>query len=197
VLRAAAALLGSLCRTMGESLAGQLLLAAPNLADPNFARTVVLIGVHSSEGAMGLVLNRPSELTVGEAVPELEGAVAREEPLYLGGPVQTSAIVCLAEFLDPAGAGLLVLGRIGFPSRDTDLASLSDSTGRTRAFAGFAGWGEGQLEGEISDGDWIAAAALAEDVFTDSPADLWSRALVRKGGSFALLARMPLDPSMN
>jgi putative transcriptional regulator len=182
---------------MGESLAGQLLLAAPNLADPNFARTVVLVGVHSSEGAMGVVLNRPSELTVAESVPELEGAVAGDEPLYIGGPVQTSSIVCLAEFVDPRGAGLLVLGRIGFPARDADLASLSDATVRTRAFAGFAGWGEGQLEDEVDNGDWIAAAALAEDIFTDSPADLWSRALARKGGSFALLARMPLDPSVN
>ncbi len=182
---------------MTETLAGQLLLAAPNLNDPNFARSVVLIGVHSSEGAMGVVLNRPSELTVAETIPELEGAVADGEPLYLGGPVQRSSVVCLAEFVDPAPAGLLVLGRIGFPARDADLASLRETTTRTRAFAGFAGWGEGQLEGEVENGDWISGAALAEDIFTNSPADLWSRALERKGGSFALLARMPLDPSMN
>jgi putative transcriptional regulator len=182
---------------MDESLAGQLLLAAPNLADPNFARTVVLIGVHSSEGAMGLVLNRPTDMTVADAVPELDGAVASDEPLYWGGPVQRSAIVCLAEFLDPTPAGMLVLGRIGFPARDTDLDALRDATARTRAFAGFAGWGEGQLDAELENGDWIAEAALAEDVFTEVPAELWSRVLARKGGSFALLARMPLDPSLN
>jgi putative transcriptional regulator len=182
---------------MAESLAGQLLLAAPNLIDPNFARSVVLIGVHSSDGAMGVVLNRPSEVTVAQAIPELEGAVAADEPLYLGGPVQRNSVVCLAEFVDPSPAGLLVLGRIGFPAHDADLQLLQGSTTRTRAFAGFAGWGEGQLEGEIEGGDWIDGAALAEDVFTDSPADLWSRVLARKGGSFALLARMPLDPSMN
>src|SRR5437660_2032502 len=160
---------------MAESLAGQLLLAAPNLADPNFARAVVLIGVHSSDGAMGLVLNRPSEMTVADTVPELNAAVAADEPLYLGGPVQRSAIVCLAEFLDPSPAGLLVLGRIGFPAADADLGALSEATERTRAFAGFAGWGEGQLDSEVEDGDWIAQAALAEDVFTDTPTDLWSR----------------------
>jgi putative transcriptional regulator len=182
---------------MDESLAGQLLLAAPNLADPNFTRSVVLIGVHSSDGAMGLILNRPSELIAADAVPELEGAVADGERLYIGGPVQRGAIVCLAEFLDPAPAGLFVLGRIGFPARDADLAALADSTARTRAFAGFAGWGEGQLEAEIENGDWIADAALAEDVFTDDPDALWSHVLERKGGSFALLARMPLDPSVN
>lgn len=182
---------------MEESLAGQLLLAAPNLADPNFARTVVLIGVHSDDGAMGLVLNRPSEVTVADAVPELGCAVGDDEPLYIGGPVQRSAIVCLAEFLDPTPAGLLVLGRIGFPARDADLGELSEATARTRAFAGFAGWGEGQLEAEIENGDWIAQAALAEDVFTDDPSELWGRVLSRKGGSFALLARMPIDPSVN
>jgi putative transcriptional regulator len=182
---------------MEESLAGQLLLAAPTLLDPNFARSVVLVGAHSSEGAMGVVLNRPSELTVADAVPELGDAVAPEDLLYLGGPVQPSAIVCLAEFVDPEPAGLLVLGRIGFPAREADLSALGETTARTRAFAGFAGWGEGQLEGEIAEGDWITAAALAEDVFTDSPADLWSRTLTRKGGSFALLARMPVDPSVN
>ena len=182
---------------MAESLAGQLLLAAPNLADPNFARTVVLIGVHSSDGAMGLVLNRPSELTIADAVPELDGAVSGGEALYLGGPVQRSAIVCLAEFLDPTPAGLLVLGRIGFPARDADLGALGEATARTRAYAGFAGWGEGQLEAEMENGDWIPQAALAEDVFTEEPADLWGRVLARKGGSFALLARMPIDPRVN
>jgi putative transcriptional regulator len=182
---------------MEESLAGQLLLAAPNLADPNFARTVVLIGVHSDDGAMGLVLNRPSELIAADAVPELDGAIADGEPLYIGGPVQRSAIVCLAEFLDPTPAGLLVLGRIGFPARDADLGELREATARTRAYAGFAGWGEGQLEAELENGDWIAQAALAEDVFTDDPEELWGRVLARKGGSFALLARMPIDPSVN
>ena len=100
---------------MDDSLAGQLLLASPALDDPNFRRTVVLIGVHSEEGAMGVVLNRPSEVTVGEAVPQLEQAVAEREPVYVGGPVQPTSIVFLAEFLDPSLAGLLVLGRIGFP----------------------------------------------------------------------------------
>jgi putative transcriptional regulator len=182
---------------MAESLAGQLLLAAPTLGDPNFARTVVLIGMHTEDGAMGVILNRPSTMTVAEAVPELERAVGEQEQLYLGGPVQRGSIVCLSEFLDPSPAGLLVLGRIGFPAADADLATLVDATARTRAFAGFAGWGEGQLDSEVENGDWIAQAALAEDVFTDAPDELWSRVLARKGGGFALLARMPPDPSMN
>ncbi len=182
---------------MDDSLAGQLLLASPALDDPNFRRTVVLIGVHSEEGAMGVVLNRPSEVTVGEAVPQLEQAVAEREPVYVGGPVQPTSIVFLAEFLDPSPAGLLVLGRIGFPAPDADIDELTDATARARVFAGYAGWGEGQLDAEVDHGDWIAQTALPEDVFTDVPSELWSSVLTRKGGGYALLARMPIDPSVN
>jgi putative transcriptional regulator len=182
---------------MEESLAGQLLLASPALQDPNFERTVVLIGVHSEEGAMGVVLNRPSAVTVGEAAPQLEEAVGESDPVYIGGPVQPSSIVFLAEFLDPSPAGLIVLGRIGFPAPDAELEQISEATERVRVFAGFAGWGEGQLEAEIDQGDWIADQAQPEDVFTDDPQQLWSNVLTRKGGSYALLARMPPDPSVN
>jgi putative transcriptional regulator len=182
---------------MAESLAGQLLLASPSLHDPNFARTVVLVGVHNEEGAMGVVLNRPSTVTVREAVPQLEPAVDELAPVYVGGPVQPTSVVCLAEFLDPSLAELLVLGRIGFPAPDTGLEELADSTARRRVFAGYAGWGDGQLDAEVDQGDWIAQVALPEDVFSDVPEDLWGSVLTRKGGSYALLARMPADPSVN
>jgi putative transcriptional regulator len=182
---------------MEESLAGQLLLASPALRDPNFARTVVLVSVHSEQGAMGVVLNRPSAVTVGEAVPQLEQAVAEREPVYVGGPVQPSSIVFLAEFLDPSLAGLLVFGRVGFPAPDAAIDELTEATARRRVFAGYAGWGEGQLDTEVDQGDWIAQAALPEDVFTEIPRELWSRVLTRKGGSYALIARMPTDPSVN
>jgi len=182
---------------MAESLVGQLLLASPALADPNFARTVVLVGAHDQDGAMGIVLNRPSSVTVGDAVPQLEDSVGSTEPVFVGGPVQPGAIVLVAEFDDPADAGLLVLGRIGFPSADTDLDALADATSRGRVFAGYAGWGAEQLDAEIDNGDWIADAALPDDVFTDTPEDLWSGVLRRKGGSYALIARMPPDPSVN
>ncbi len=182
---------------MDESLAGQLLLASPSLRDPNFERSVVLIGVHSADGAMGIVLNRPSDVTVGEAAPQLEEAVSDSERVYVGGPVQPSSIVFLAEFLDPTPAGLLVLGRIGFPTPEAEIGELSQATERGRVFAGFAGWDEGQLEAEIAQGDWIAQAALPDDVFTEVPERLWSDVLTRMGGSYALVARMPADPSVN
>jgi putative transcriptional regulator len=92
---------------------------------------------------------------------------------------------------------MLVVGRIGFPAADADLEQLAQATTRRRVFAGFAGWGEGQLDAEVDHGDWIAHGALPEDVFTEVPAELWSKVLTRKGGSYALIARMPLDPGMN
>jgi putative transcriptional regulator len=182
---------------MEESLSGQLLLASPALLDPNFRRAVVLVGIHSEEGAMGVVLNRPSPVTVGEAVPQLEQAVAERERVFVGGPVQGTSVVFLAEFIDPELAGLLVLGRIGFPAPDADVQELAEATARTRVFAGYAGWGEGQLDEEVQQGDWIADAALPDDVFTDAPEELWSSVLTRKGGSYALIARMPADPRVN
>ncbi len=182
---------------MEESLSGQLLLASPTLRDPNFERSVVLIGMHSEDGAMGVVLNRPSAVTVGEAVPQLEQAVAEEEPVYVGGPVQPAAIVCLAEFVDPEPAGLLVLGRIGFPAPDTGIEELTEATTRRRVFAGYAGWSGGQLDEEFDNGDWITDLASPDDIFTEEPAELWSAVLRRKGGGYALLARMPADPTVN
>lgn len=182
---------------MAESLAGQLLLASPSLRDPNFLRTVVLIGVHNEEGAMGVVLNRPSTVTVGDAVPQLGAAVDEREPLFVGGPVQPTSVVFLGEFLDPSVAELLVLGRIGFPAPGTGAEELAEATARRRIFAGYAGWGEGQLDAELDQGDWIADAAVPEDVFCEVPQQLWSSVLTRKGGSYALLARMPPDPSVN
>jgi len=182
---------------MEQSFAGKLLLAAPTLRDPNFARTVVLVGVHNEEGAMGVVLNRPSQVPVAEAVPQLEQAVGDEEPVYVGGPVQQSSIVCLAEFLDPTPAGLIVLGRIGFPSPEIDIDELTEVTERRRVFAGYAGWGGGQLDEELEQGDWIPHPAVPEDIFTTAPEELWSMVLARKGGSYALLARMPANPNLN
>lgn len=179
-----------------ESLRGHLLVAAPSLVDPNFRRSVVLVGEHGEEGALGVVLNRPSELTVSEAVPPL-GALAGDEALvWVGGPVQPQAIVVLGEFEEPDRAAALVLGSIGFLPGEIepdDLGALS----RARVFAGYAGWGPGQLESELAEESWIVEPAVPDDVFYDEADELWSEVLRRKGGPFAVLALMPPDPSLN
>jgi len=175
---------------------GQLLIAGPGLVDTNFFRTVVLVIEHSDEGALGLVLNRPSETTVGEAVAELEQLLDLEDPLFIGGPVQPSALIVLAEFEDAGDAALIAFDDVGVLATS---ASVDEPTGvrRSRAFVGHAGWGPGQLDGELERGDWILEQAARGDAFTQEPLDLWQEVLTRKGGSYALVARMPLDPSVN
>jgi putative transcriptional regulator len=179
-----------------DSTRGKLLIAGPGLIDPNFFRTVVLVIEHSDEGALGLVLNRPSETTVGEAVSELDALLDAGEPLFIGGPVQQSALIVLAEFDDATDAAVIAFEDIGVLATS---ASIQQPTGlrRGRAFAGHAGWGPGQLDSELERGDWILEQAAREDAFTAAPVDLWEAVLTRKGGSYALVARMPLDPSMN
>jgi len=179
-----------------QSLKGQLLIAGPGLSDPNFRRTVVLVGEHSEEGALGVILNRASESTVDETVPELSTLVAGLDAIHLGGPVQPSAIVVLAEFSQPDRAGSLVLGSVGFLPSEVDPDELGELR-RARVFAGYAGWGPGQLDGELEEGSWIVEPALPDDVFTTDPDELWSDVLRRKGGPFSVLALMPLDPSLN
>jgi len=179
-----------------QSLKGQLLIAGPGLIDPNFRRTVVLVGEHSEEGALGVILNRASESTVDEAVPELTTLVAGLDTIHVGGPVQPSAIVVLAEFGQPDRAGSLVLGSVGFLPSEVDPDELGELR-RARVFAGYAGWGPGQLDGELDEGSWIVEPALPDDVFTADPDALWSDVLRRKGGPFSVLALMPPDPSLN
>ena len=179
-----------------ESLRGQLLVAGPGLLDPNFRRTVVLVGEHGEEGAMGVVLNRPSEIEVEEAVPPLVELTGVDDVVYVGGPVQPQAIVVLGDFADPEQTGVLVFGSVGFLPNEVDPDEIGELT-RARVFAGYAGWAAGQLEGELAEGSWILEPAAPEDVFTDAPAQLWSDVLRRKGGAFSLLALMPDDPRVN
>jgi putative transcriptional regulator len=179
------------------SLKGQLLVASPTLVDPNFQRTVVLVAEQDDGGTMGVVLNRAAEMEVADAAPVLADLVGPGALVHEGGPVQPTAVVILAEFEDLAQASVPVFDDVGFVAGDVDFEELAPAVRRARVFAGLAGWSPGQLEAELEREDWILAPALPDDVFTAEPEALWSSVLERKGGSFALLARMPLDPSLN
>ena len=178
------------------SLQGRLLIASPALHDPNFRRTVVLVTEHTEEGAAGLVLNRPSESAVAELVPQLEPLVEDGEPVWLGGPVQPNAVLVLGEFVDSVDAAVPLFGSLGFPSLD-EPEEVVPVTTRRRVFAGYAGWGAGQLESELERDDWILEASSNDDAFTESPEELWADVLRRKGGVYELVSRMPEDPSVN
>ena len=179
-----------------ESLRGQLLISSGGLYDPNFRHTVVLIGEHNDDGALGVILNRSLDVTVEDAIPPLAALVPPGELLFQGGPVQPESPVLLAEFFDPELADLLCFGSVGFLVGEVS-ADVQPNLLRTRVFAGYSGWGAGQLEGEMAADAWIVEPALVEDVFTDQPDLLWSRVLRRKGPEYVMLSRMPYDPSMN
>jgi len=180
-----------------ESLSGQFLIASPAILDPNFHRAVVFVTAHTDEGAVGLILNRRSEATVGEAVPQLASLTDLEDPIFVGGPVNPDGVAVLAEFHDPDEAGVVVIEDVGFVALDDAIEDGPPELERTRVFAGVAGWGPEQLEDELERDDWIIEPAALDDIFTDDPEHLWSHVLRRKGGQYELVARMPLDPSLN
>ena len=179
-----------------DALKGSLLVATPTLLDPNFRRTVVLLLEHTEEGAVGVVLNRPSETPTGQAIPDLAGVVADDDPVFIGGPVSPGSVIALGDHREVDGLDV-VCGTVAAVEFGTSPQELAEQVIRVRAFAGYAGWGSGQLEGELEEEAWITAAALADDVFTPDPDGLWSQVLERMGNQFALLARMPDDPRMN
>jgi putative transcriptional regulator len=179
-----------------KSLRGQLLISSGGLYDPNFRHSVVLIGEHNADGALGVVLNRALNVTVEQAVPPLSDLVPPGAPLFQGGPVRPESPVLLAELADPELVDIPVLGSVGFLVGDVS-KDIRPSVLRARVYAGYSGWGPGQLEAEMAGDSWIIEAAGVEDVFTDEPELLWSRVLERKGGEYRRLSRMPYDPSMN
>ncbi len=145
---------------------------------------------------MGVVLNRSLDVTVAKAVARLSELVPPGEVLHEGGPVQPSMPVLLVELAHPELADILAFGSIGFLVGDVS-ADVRAAIVRARVYAGYAGWGPGQLESEMEHNSWIVDPAREEDIFTDDPDTLWSRVLNRKGSEYALLSRMPFDPTMN
>ena len=178
-----------------QSLQGQLLVSSPSLNDPNFRKTVVLVAHHDEEGAMGLVLSRPSDVAAGDAVPALQLLPGADEPVYVGGPVQPEAFMVLAEFDDVDAAAAPIFDRVGFMPAEAEPDELPIR--RFRLFSGYAGWGAGQLESELAEPAWIVVPAEADDAFATDPDELWRTVLHRKGGPFEIMVDMPFDPGLN
>jgi putative transcriptional regulator len=178
-----------------RSLQGHLLVSSPALVDPNFRRTVVLIAHHDEDGAMGLVLTRPSDLASVDAVPALDGMPGADDVVYVGGPVQPEAFMVLAEFDDIDEAAAPIFDDVGFVPADAEPVDLSIR--RLRLFAGYAGWGAGQLEAELEEPSWIVVPALADDAFAEDPDLLWRVVLHRAGSEYSLMEHMPFDPGLN
>lgn len=184
---------------MSASARGRLLVATPILGDPNFDRTVVLVLEHSDEGALGVVLNRPSETDLSDPLPEWEGHAAHPSVVFSGGPVAPGAAIGLARTAldEPVEGWAPLLGRVGTVDLGRSPSDLAVTVEALRVFAGYAGWGQGQLDGEIEAQAWFVVDAWQEDAFSAAPAALWRTVLARQRSRLAMFANFPVDPSLN
>lgn len=180
---------------------GRLLLATPPMDDPNFDRTVIYIIEHRDDGALGVVLNRPSGETLGDPLDRWSDLQAEPASVFMGGPVEPDALIALAlanrPVDEPSDELSPVSGRVVSADLTTDPALIAGLVGSVRIFRGYAGWGPGQLEGEIDTGSWLVLDAEPTDVFATDPGDLWRDVLRRQSGRLAWLSTAPDDLSSN
>jgi putative transcriptional regulator len=187
----------------GADLApGRLLVATPMLVDPNFDHTVVLVLDVDEDGALGVVLNRPSPVPVDEVLPGWDGVLSGPDVLFQGGPVGTDSALAVADLRgagaddEPVGFRRL-FGSTGIVDLDTPTEIMAPALGRLRVFAGYAGWGSGQLEAEIEEGSWYVLPAAPGDLYDADPERLWARVLRRQPGELAWVSTRPMDPTQN
>ena len=179
-----------------RSYAGHLLVASPALTDPNFARAVVLILEHTESGAIGIVLNRPTEADLLDHLPGWWSVASEPQVVFVGGPVGDGGGVGLAR-----GEGAASLEGwpevLGVRAVDLEMEPEPQTSLEARIFVGYAGWGADQLEAEIAIDSWFVVAANAEDAFTADPEGLWAAVLERSGGRLAWLSTYPTNPRLN
>lgn len=183
----------------GRHTGGKLLIAEPMLGDPNFDRAVILMVEHNDEGALGVVLNRPSDLQVRMVLAEWRDLAADPPVLYVGGPVEPNGVLALARRRGEAElqGWAPVVGDVGMFDLHVDPATLAPVVAGVRFFLGYAGWGPGQLESELEAGVWLVVDAFADDVFASDPDEMWRSVLRRQQGEVSMLANFPAHPSMN
>lgn len=181
------------------TFAGSLLVATPALGDPTFLRSVVLLLDHDDDGALGVVINRPTDVEVESVLPTWRSFATGPQVVFEGGPVALDSALGLADVPgdeEPLGFRR-VTGRLGLVDLDTPPELLEDELRSMRIFAGYAGWGAGQLEGELREGAWYVVDAEPGDVFSADPTTLWRTVLRRQGGDLALLSTYAEDPTLN
>ena len=180
------------------SLRGRLLVATPVLRDGTFDRTVILLLEHGVDGAVGVVLNRPSDLDLAGPLPEWRGAAAEPGVVFVGGPVAQGGAICLGRAASVAATGWeAVVGPVGVVDLSRPAADVLGLVEEVRVFTGYAGWGTGQLEGELAAGAWLVVAAEPDDALSAAPDLLWRTVLRRQPGTLSWLANYPEDPSLN
>lgn len=180
--------------------AGSLLIASAELEGSTFARALVLLLDVDDSGALGVILNRPSGVPVAGLLADWSALVSAPPVLYSGGPVEPEGALGVAvlppgrpEGPEPGAAFRATFGRTGV----VDLDAPWDGYAAVRIYAGYSGWGEGQLEAEIAEGAWYVVPSAPEDPWEPDPERLWRRVLRRQRGPLSMLLTMPVDPSRN
>jgi putative transcriptional regulator len=178
---------------------GRLLVATPTLLDPNFFRTVVLMLEHADEGALGVVLNRPSELEIAESLPAWRDVAVDPAMVFVGGPVAPGSAIGIARGRGDtdSDAWAPVVNGLGTVDLSLSPADLPVDVTALRVFAGYAGWTAGQLDAELAAEGWFVVDAEPDDAFAPEPEELWKAVLRRQGGTLALFANAPPHPSLN
>jgi putative transcriptional regulator len=175
-------------------LSGSLLLAHPTLGDPHFRRTVVLISAHGGEGALGVILNRPMDKTLGELDIDFSLSPLADVPVFTGGPVNAQQVILTAWKTDIEGG----IFRLFFGLDPEKAAAMAEDGGFSlRAFVGYAGWTQGQLEGELEQDAWVVSAVDGELLDELGGQPLWQTILSHARPELRLLAEEPEDPSIN
>jgi putative transcriptional regulator len=182
-----------------ENLKGRLLVATPALGDPNFDRTVVLVLEHNEDGAIGVVLNRPTATDVAEPLPGWHRLAADPPVVFVGGPVAPDAAICLVRSWpdESVEAYQPLIDSLGTVDLSIDPDEVSSALQAVRVFVGYAGWSSGQLEDEIQAGAWFVVDAVPEDALSSDPDRLWEAVLRRQRGRLAMFANFPPNPTFN
>jgi putative transcriptional regulator len=179
-----------------DSLAGSLLLAHPAMQDPNFRRAVVLLSAHDDEGALGVVLNRPMEKSLGELDESFDVGNISGVPIYAGGPVQTDRLLICGISMHDDGEGL----RLHFgiePSKAEDLLTQYGDQVEIRAFMGHSGWSAGQLENELGQNTWAVSEIPGDLLRRDPDESMWRGVISMVSPEWRLLAEAPDHPELN
>ena len=180
---------------------GRLLLATPPLEDPNFDRTVVFVLEHHNDGAIGVVINRPSVEALDEPLDRWIDLQSSPSSVFSGGPVEPDALIALAATHEPLVESddrfSPISGNIASADLTADPMMVAPDVTGIRVFRGYAGWGPGQLEDEIEAGAWLVLDSTPDDVFSNDPSELWRTVLRRQPGRLAWLADVPDDLAAN
>ena len=176
-----------------RSLAGWVLVATPIITDPPFSRTVVAVIEHDAEGALGVIINLPSDLPVDRFLPEATNVVVPPRVIFVGGPVGADSALGILQADDANSIRPSPFAGISM----VDPTDQYREHGGMRVFAGFAGWSPDQLEDEIGEGAWWSVLAHRENFFTPQPELLWEATVRRVKGRVPLYATFPDDPSTN